>query len=77
MRGTRGWSDRSVRRTLEVVADAKCRFLRNLREACMKGKPGNVEFWSRVKDEGRALSRISDTEAGVRGGPPRVRLLSG
>ena len=44
------------------------RFLRNLREACMNGKPGNVEFWSRVKDEGRALSLISDKEASVRGG---------
>ena len=65
----RAWFDRFVRRTLGVVADARCtRFLRNLREACMKGKPGNVEFWSRVKDEGRAFSLISDKEAGVRGG---------
>ena len=63
----RAWSNRFVRRTLGVT-DARRSFLRNLREACMSGKPGNVEFWSRVKDEGRAFSLISDKEAGVRGG---------
>ena len=49
-----------------------CRFLRGLREACLDGKPGNVDFWSRVKDEGRALSLISDKEAGNLGGTSDV-----
>lgn len=48
------------------------RFLRALREACLDGKPGNNDFWSRVKDEGRTLSLISETEASELGGKSDV-----
>lgn len=71
MRGTRAYSGWSVK-LREPVADERRRFLRDLRKACLDGKPGNVEFWSRVKDEGRVLSLISDKEAGRLGGTSDV-----
>ncbi|KAH9836702.1 SPOC like C-terminal domain-containing protein [Rhodofomes roseus] len=56
----------------EDEIDAWNAFLRNLREACLDGKPGNIEFWSRVKDESRMMSLISTTEANELGGKSDV-----
>ncbi|EPS98095.1 hypothetical protein FOMPIDRAFT_152276 [Fomitopsis schrenkii] len=56
----------------EDEVDAWNAFLRGLREACLDGKPANTEFWARVRDEGRALSIISDKEAGELGGKSDV-----
>jgi len=56
----------------EDEIDAWNVFLRVLREACLDGKPGNNDFWSRVKDEGRTLSLISETEASELGGKSDV-----
>ncbi|KZT68787.1 SPOC domain-like protein [Daedalea quercina L-15889] len=52
----------------EDEIDAWNAFLRDLRTACLDDKPGNVEFWSSVQVEGRALSLISNSEASELGG---------
>ncbi|KAI0725997.1 SPOC like C-terminal domain-containing protein [Fomitopsis betulina] len=57
---------------VEDEVDAWNAFLRGLREACLDGKPGNTEFWARIKDEGRGLSLINDKDAGVLGGKSDV-----
>ncbi|KAF5377271.1 hypothetical protein D9615_006424 [Tricholomella constricta] len=55
----------------EDEIDAWNSFLTDLKDKCTS-KPGNQEFWSQVKDAGRALSLISDKEAKKHGGASSI-----
>jgi hypothetical protein len=48
------------------------RFLRSLRANCLDD-PGNKEFWMKVKEVGRKLSLISQSEATQHGGISDIR----
>ncbi|KAI0358784.1 SPOC domain-like protein [Trametes cingulata] len=52
----------------EDEIDAWNTFIRELRDTCLESKPGNKEFWDKVRGIGRPLSFISSTEATKAGG---------
>lgn len=47
-------------------------FLQDLKITCLEEEPGNVSFWVRVTDFGRAISLISQPELGTSGGKSKI-----
>ncbi|KAF8665093.1 hypothetical protein AX16_000561 [Volvariella volvacea WC 439] len=55
----------------EDEIDAWNSFMQDLHSSCLS-KPGNIEFWERLKKEGKSLSLISEREARKYGGVSSV-----
>ncbi|KAI0668689.1 SPOC domain-like protein [Trametes maxima] len=56
----------------EDEIDAWNDFIRELKDTCLKSKPGNKEFWDDVRSFGRPLSLISQPEARKAGGKSTI-----
>ncbi|OJT04950.1 ATP-dependent DNA helicase II subunit 2 [Trametes pubescens] len=56
----------------EDEIDAWNTFIRELKDTCLKSKPGNKVFWDKVRGIGRPLSYISESEATKAGGKSAI-----
>ncbi|KAI0735882.1 SPOC domain-like protein [Earliella scabrosa] len=56
----------------EDEIDAWNTFVRELRDTCLEQKPGNKDFWDKVRSVGRPLSFITKPEASKAGGKSNI-----
>lgn len=55
-----------------ILTNDPSRFIRELKDTCLKSKPGNKVFWDKVRGIGRPLSYISESEATKAGGKSTI-----
>ena len=55
-----------------LLTECMDRFVRELRDTCLEQKPGNRDFWDKVRSVGRPLSFITKPEASKAGGKSNI-----